>query len=130
MPEASDDAPVTAVAGPTSAGTVKTDAMLNESTTDLPAQAASADKHDVEPVEDDGSEDDDDRSEDKQLANGLDKVVKLGPAERPRLRRPRTLETTLFDRLEKMYGPGIKRMLTVQYRLGVPWQYLDILSDG
>ncbi|TBU35975.1 P-loop containing nucleoside triphosphate hydrolase protein [Dichomitus squalens] len=33
------------------------------------------------------------------------------------LRPPRTLETTLFERLEKMYGPGIKRMLTVQYRM-------------
>lgn len=32
------------------------------------------------------------------------------------LRPPRTLETTMFERLEKMYGPGIKRMLTVQYR--------------
>lgn len=29
---------------------------------------------------------------------------------------PRTLETTMFDRLEKMYGPDIKRMLNVQYR--------------
>lgn len=29
---------------------------------------------------------------------------------------PRTLEKTLFDRLEKMYGPGIKRLLNVQYR--------------
>ncbi|KAI1795876.1 P-loop containing nucleoside triphosphate hydrolase protein [Ganoderma leucocontextum] len=33
------------------------------------------------------------------------------------LRPPHTLETTLFERLEKMYGPGIKRMLTVQYRM-------------
>ncbi|EGO01032.1 hypothetical protein SERLA73DRAFT_105557 [Serpula lacrymans var. lacrymans S7.3] len=33
------------------------------------------------------------------------------------LRPPRTLEVTLFDRLEKMYGPGIKRMLNVQYRM-------------
>jgi len=32
------------------------------------------------------------------------------------LRLPRTLATTLFDRLEKMYGPSIKRMLTIQYR--------------
>lgn len=32
------------------------------------------------------------------------------------LRPPHTLETTLFDRLETMYGPGIKRMLQVQYR--------------
>ncbi|KAF9045486.1 P-loop containing nucleoside triphosphate hydrolase protein [Panaeolus papilionaceus] len=30
---------------------------------------------------------------------------------------PRTLETTLFDRLEKMYGASIKRMLEVQYRM-------------
>jgi DNA polymerase alpha-associated DNA helicase A len=34
----------------------------------------------------------------------------------PILRPPRTLETTLFDRLEKMYGSNIKRMLEVQYR--------------
>ena len=34
------------------------------------------------------------------------------------LEPPRTLETTLFDRLEKMYGPGIKRLLDVQYRYG------------
>jgi DNA polymerase alpha-associated DNA helicase A len=32
------------------------------------------------------------------------------------LRPPRTLETTMFARLESMYGPNIKRMLTVQYR--------------
>jgi DNA polymerase alpha-associated DNA helicase A len=28
-----------------------------------------------------------------------------------------TLATTLFDRLLKMHGPGIKRMLTIQYRM-------------
>ncbi|KAF5352066.1 hypothetical protein D9758_009403 [Tetrapyrgos nigripes] len=33
------------------------------------------------------------------------------------LRPPHTLETTLFDRLEKMYGSSIKRMLEVQYRM-------------
>lgn len=32
------------------------------------------------------------------------------------LRPPRTLETTLFDRLERMHGPGVKRMLDTQYR--------------
>jgi hypothetical protein len=36
---------------------------------------------------------------------------------RPRLRPPRTLETTLFDRLESLYGEGIKRVLKVQYRM-------------
>ncbi|PFH51125.1 hypothetical protein AMATHDRAFT_143203 [Amanita thiersii Skay4041] len=35
----------------------------------------------------------------------------------PVLRPPRTLETTLFDRLEKMYGPSVKRMLEIQYRM-------------
>lgn len=34
----------------------------------------------------------------------------------PILRPPKTLETTLFDRLEKMYGSSIKRMLEIQYR--------------
>ena len=34
----------------------------------------------------------------------------------PILRSPKTLETTLFDRLEKMYGSSIKRMLEIQYR--------------
>ena len=38
------------------------------------------------------------------------------PLRRGALVPPRTLETTLFDRLEKMYGPGIKRLLNVQYR--------------
>jgi DNA polymerase alpha-associated DNA helicase A len=35
------------------------------------------------------------------------------------LRPPRTLETTLFERLERMHGHGIKRMLDVQYRSGL-----------
>ncbi|KAG8216052.1 DNA helicase [Butyriboletus roseoflavus] len=39
------------------------------------------------------------------------------PSKHPGLRPPRTLETTLFDRLERMYGPGIKRLLNVQYRM-------------
>ncbi|KAF9804446.1 hypothetical protein IEO21_09395 [Rhodonia placenta] len=51
----------------------------------------------------------------KGRVNGLQK------AQTPKLQKnlhvPRSLETTLFDRLEKMYGPGIKRMLNVQYRM-------------
>jgi hypothetical protein len=35
---------------------------------------------------------------------------------RPTLRPPKTLETTLFDRLEYLYGEGIKRVLQIQYR--------------
>jgi hypothetical protein len=48
--------------------------------------------------------------------------------ERPILRPPRTLETTLFDRLEKMYGPSIKRMLNVQYR-SVYFPFLCKIAD-
>lgn len=43
-------------------------------------------------------------------------TAKLAINRGPILVPPRTLETTLFDRLEKMYGPSIKRMLEVQYR--------------
>lgn len=42
------------------------------------------------------------------------------------LRPPHTLETTLFDRLEKMYGPAIKRMLQVQYRFVVVHHILSL----
>ncbi|KAK2459573.1 hypothetical protein APHAL10511_008412 [Amanita phalloides] len=35
----------------------------------------------------------------------------------PVLHLLRMLETTLFDRLEKMYRPGIKRMLEIQYHM-------------
>ncbi|CAE6428981.1 unnamed protein product [Rhizoctonia solani] len=34
----------------------------------------------------------------------------------PQLVPPKSLEVTLFQRLEQMYGPSIKRMLTTQYR--------------
>ncbi|TFK31805.1 P-loop containing nucleoside triphosphate hydrolase protein [Crucibulum laeve] len=44
-------------------------------------------------------------------------VKPTAPMRKPVLTSPRTLETTLFDRLEKMYGPAIKRMLQVQYRM-------------
>lgn len=44
------------------------------------------------------------------------------------LRPPRTLETTMFDRLEKMYGPSIKRMLTVQYRSALSFRCLAIVK--
>ncbi|KIK94447.1 hypothetical protein PAXRUDRAFT_12038 [Paxillus rubicundulus Ve08.2h10] len=47
----------------------------------------------------------------------LSELPKQKPAKRSRLRPPRTLETTLFDRLERIYGPRIKRLLNVQYRM-------------
>ncbi|KAJ7600920.1 AAA domain-containing protein [Mycena floridula] len=48
----------------------------------------------------------------------MDEAPSVKPKQKiPVLRPPRTLETTLFDRLERMYGPKIKRMLQVQYRM-------------
>uniref|UniRef100_A0A8H7XU73 DNA helicase n=1 Tax=Psilocybe cubensis TaxID=181762 RepID=A0A8H7XU73_PSICU len=41
---------------------------------------------------------------------------------------PQSLETTLFDRLEAMYGAGIKRMLEVQYRQVMHEQICDFPS--
>ena len=50
----------------------------------------------------------------QDLSNGTAKLgLSIKSAE---LRPPKSLETTLFDRLEKMYGGGIKRVLQVQYR--------------
>jgi DNA polymerase alpha-associated DNA helicase A len=43
-------------------------------------------------------------------------VEELDIKDKTRLKPPRTLETTLFDRLEKLYGDGIKRVLKIQYR--------------
>ncbi|KAG1737470.1 AAA domain-containing protein [Suillus paluster] len=51
-----------------------------------------------------------------QLKEKPKKIQKKGN-QRTGLRPPRTLETTLFDRLEKMYGSDIKRLLNVQYRM-------------
>jgi hypothetical protein len=51
--------------------------------------------------------------------SGADAEVDLDSLDikdRTRLKPPRTLETTLFDRLERLYGEGIKRVLKVQYR--------------
>ncbi|KAI0831309.1 P-loop containing nucleoside triphosphate hydrolase protein [Trametes gibbosa] len=72
--------------------------------------------------EDDGSASSDEEG-DPEIAADPEEPLKVSPRD-PRkagsqtiLRPPHTLETTLFERLEKMYGPGIKRMLTVQYRM-------------
>ncbi|KAI0647054.1 P-loop containing nucleoside triphosphate hydrolase protein [Trametes meyenii] len=67
------------------------------------------------------SEDEDEG--DSEIAADPEESVKATPRDPQKkgsqaiLHPPRTLETTIFERLEKMYGPGIKRMLTVQYRM-------------
>ncbi|KAG9307960.1 p-loop containing nucleoside triphosphate hydrolase protein [Chiua virens] len=47
----------------------------------------------------------------------MEPVEKPAPKHARLLRPPRSLEITLFDRLERMYGPSIKRLLNVQYRM-------------
>jgi DNA polymerase alpha-associated DNA helicase A len=115
----------------TPAGTVQPDPSdrLKNGSRATAAGQTNAEKNGRTPTNS-GSEEDDDRSEDRQLANDVDKV-NLSSAERPRprLRRPRTLETTMFDRLEKMYGPGIKRMLTVQYRCEASSEWVIYSGD-
>ncbi|KAI9064437.1 P-loop containing nucleoside triphosphate hydrolase protein [Trametes sanguinea] len=84
-----------------------------------PAATDSADT----PPDAEGSESTEEEEGDPEIAADPEESLKAAPRD-PRkpgsqaiLRPPRTLETTLFERLEKMYGPGIKRMLTVQYRM-------------
>jgi DNA polymerase alpha-associated DNA helicase A len=54
---------------------------------------------------------------------------KVATSLRCQLAPPRTLELTMFERLEKMYGPGIKCMLTVQYRCVTGCGKLDRFCD-
>ena len=50
--------------------------------------------------------------------------------DRPQLKPPRTLEQTLFARLERLYGPGIKRVLQVQYRCVLLSLSISLRVDG
>jgi DNA polymerase alpha-associated DNA helicase A len=72
-------------------------------------------------LSDAGGSDEDSDSEASLAVGGLaDEAVQMSISSRPlvpKLVPPRTLETTLFDRLEKMYGTSIKRMLEIQYRM-------------
>lgn len=43
-------------------------------------------------------------------------MMKTGKANTSLLQPPQSLETTLFDRLQNMYGQKVKRMLDIQYR--------------
>ena len=77
----------------------------------------------IEDSESDGQSSDSDIKDDTvdEVANQISKGSlsdngQMKNVKTPVLRPPKTLETTLFDRLERMYGPGIKRMLKIQYR--------------
>lgn len=58
-------------------------------------------------------------SENSSSAVSGDEMIKANPPSmsKPVLIPPRTLETTLFDRLEQMYSSRIKKMLEIQYRM-------------
>ncbi|KAJ7829434.1 AAA domain-containing protein [Mycena olivaceomarginata] len=73
------------------------------------SESSSSSETETEPSEKPNSTPKDPPQKKVKLSGSKDRV--------PVLRPPRTLETTLFDRLEKMYGSSIKRMLQVQYRM-------------
>lgn len=66
------------------------------------------------------SDEDDDEDESLTLATKAPATAKPRPQDNPsipKLRAPRTLSTTLFERLDRMYGKRIKCTLEVQYRM-------------
>ncbi|KAJ3536793.1 hypothetical protein NM688_g6788 [Phlebia brevispora] len=89
------------------------------------AKPAEEPSEDVDAVGSDSSESSSDEDEEEEEVEAPKKSAK--PPSKPNsktkkqvtrtLRPPRSLETTLFDRMERLYGPDIKRMLNVQYRM-------------
>jgi len=62
--------------------------------------------------EDEGASDDEDNDDETKLSSASKPTTRqLG-----NLHPSKSLEVTLFDRMEKMWGGEIKQMLTVQYR--------------
>ncbi len=94
----------------------KTNKKAKHSATKKPADSRNKDGQKSKPgtVADSDSEETNSNSEKEEPAQTP--VVASKAPKMPTLKPPRTLETTLFDRLEKMYGPNVKRMLQVQYR--------------
>ncbi|KAA1098842.1 hypothetical protein PGT21_015703 [Puccinia graminis f. sp. tritici] len=68
----------------------------------------------AEPEADSSSEDD--QSDCAKLGQEVKKISLKTPSRRPLMKRPRTLETTMFYRLLK-YQPEISCLLNVQYRM-------------
>ncbi|EST06277.1 P-loop containing nucleoside triphosphate hydrolase [Kalmanozyma brasiliensis GHG001] len=65
------------------------------------------------------TDDTDDDADETDLASKFSTAT-LSTAPRTRLRPPRSLETTLFSRQLGLYGPGIKSLLSIQYRMSTP----------
>ncbi|WVW84202.1 hypothetical protein I302_106232 [Kwoniella bestiolae CBS 10118] len=53
----------------------------------------------------------------KPVQNLSEELNGIALKSRTTLKPPKTLETTLFERLESLYGEGIKRVLKIQYRM-------------
>jgi len=68
--------------------------------------------------EDDCASDDGDSDDETEPSPAFEPIE--GKAKKPQrfgiLHPPKSLEVTLFDRMEKMWDKDIKQMLTVQYR--------------
>lgn len=76
-----------------------------------PIEDVTVNERSEEPSEDlQSSEDEIETDESAQIA-AQDSVPSITP--------PKSLTETLFHRVEKMYGPSVKRMLEVQYRYGL-----------
>ncbi|KAB5593364.1 DNA polymerase alpha-associated DNA helicase A [Ceratobasidium theobromae] len=56
-------------------------------------------------------------SDNESVPGSVPLIQPANPRKLPRLVPLKSLEVTLFQRLEHMYGPSIKRMLTTQYRM-------------
>jgi hypothetical protein len=92
-------------------GEKEKDRESGKATETAPQATSNVEISDGESGDEKTPDDEDTLSVDTNLERQAEKGRKLS-----KLRPPRTLETTLFDRLERMYGPRIKRMLDVQYR--------------
>ncbi|KAK0223853.1 P-loop containing nucleoside triphosphate hydrolase protein [Armillaria fumosa] len=95
----------------------KTDKKAKPSATKKPSDSKKKDVQKSKPEAAADSDSDETNSNSEEEEPKQDPVVASKVPTKPKLKPPRTLETTLFDRLEKMYGPNIKRMLQVQYRM-------------
>jgi|ERR1700722_1466744 len=99
-----------------------------------PKEAAIRDMQILDATDMDSGSEDDNCDQNQDENNPPDKsniaaTKEKKKGQRSGLRPPRTLETTLFDRLEEMHGPGVKRMLNVQYRYVCVADYSSSLSN-
>lgn len=105
--------------------TVQKDAVKAVSMSQISESVMTPIVHDNEGTEDSNISDDnssasDSSSSERNEANGPENEIAKEQAKTKSLSRPllppKSLRTTMFDRLETMYGGTIKRTLDIQYR--------------